>query len=420
MNDIFAPLGQFLLQFAYYYPLFMAYVWIIGAISYYVRWECRGDNCLENVPDIPGNPRASIIVPCHNEGENLRDTIEYLSKQDYANYDIIAVNDGSTDNTAELLEELKDTYPKLRVIHLATNQGKAMAMRVGMLFSSSEYLVCIDGDALLDRYATSWLMHHLTSGPRVGAVTGNPRVRNRSTLLGKIQVGEFSSIIGMIKRAQRIYGRVFTVSGVVAGFRRTALHQVGYWSTDMVTEDIDISWKLQLNHWDIRFEPNALCWILMPETLKGLFNQRVRWSQGGTEVLLKYINNMFSWRKRRMWIVYVEYFTSVFWAISMVAIVGLWALGKVVALPPAFYVPTLVPGWNGVILGMTCLLQFAVSLAIDSRYEKGIGKYYYWMIWYPMAYWMINVATTMVAVPKALFKKRGTRATWVSPDRGIK
>jgi biofilm PGA synthesis N-glycosyltransferase PgaC len=110
----------------------------------------------------------------------------------------------------------------------------------------------------------------------------------------------------------------------------------------------------------------------------------------------------------------------VFWAISMVAIVGLWALGKVVALPPAFYVPTLVPGWNGVILGMTCLLQFAVSLAIDSRYEKGIGKYYYWMIWYPMAYWMINVATTMVAVPKALFKKRGTRATWVSPDRGIK
>jgi biofilm PGA synthesis N-glycosyltransferase PgaC len=420
MNDIFAPLGQFLLQFAYYYPLFMAYVWIIGAISYYVRWECRGDNCLENVPDIPGNPRASIIVPCHNEGENLRDTIEYLSKQDYANYDIIAVNDGSTDNTAELLEELKDTYPKLRVIHLATNQGKAMAMRVGMLFSSSEYLVCIDGDALLDRYATSWLMHHLTSGPRVGAVTGNPRVRNRSTLLGKIQVGEFSSIIGMIKRAQRIYGRVFTVSGVVAGFRRTALHQVGYWSTDMVTEDIDISWKLQLNHWDIRFEPNALCWILMPETLKGLFNQRVRWSQGGTEVLLKYINNMFSWRKRRMWIVYVEYFTSVFWAISMIAIVGLWALGKVVALPPAFYVPTLVPGWNGVILGMTCLLQFAVSLAIDSRYEKGIGKYYYWMIWYPMAYWMINVATTMVAVPKALFKKRGTRATWVSPDRGIK
>lgn len=419
MNEFVAPIGKFLLQFAYYYPLFMAYVWIIGAIYYYVRWECRGDNCLEAAPPVKGSPHASIIVPCYNEGETIRETLEYAAAQDYDNFDIIAVNDGSSDNTAELLDELKDKYPMLRVVHLAENQGKAMAMRVGTLFSSSEYLICIDGDALLDRHATSWIMHHLTGGPRVGAVTGNPRVRNRSTLLGKIQVGEFSSIIGMIKRAQRIYGRVFTVSGVVAGFRRTALHQVGYWSTDMVTEDIDISWKLQLNHWDIRFEPNALCWILMPETIKGLFKQRLRWSQGGTEVLMKYVSNLWSWRKRRMWIVYLEYFTSVFWAISMVGIVVLWMLGKFIAMPPAFHVPTLVPGWNGVVLGMTCLLQFAVSLAIDSRYEKGIGRYYYWMIWYPMAYWMMNVATTMVAVPKAIFKKRGTRATWESPDRGI-
>ena len=84
-------------------------------------------------------------------------------------------------------------------------------------------------------------MWHLANGPRVGAVTGNPRIRNRSTLLGRLQVGEFSSIIGLIKRAQRIYGRIFTVSGVIAGFRISALHQVGYWNTDMVTEDIDVS-----------------------------------------------------------------------------------------------------------------------------------------------------------------------------------
>ena len=97
--------------------------------------------------------------------------------------------------------------------------------------------------------------------PNVGAVTGNPRIRNRSTLLGRIQVGEFSAIVGMIKRAQRSYGQVFTVSGVIAAFRKSALHDVGYWSNDMVTEDIDISWKLQLAGWSIYFEPNALCWV---------------------------------------------------------------------------------------------------------------------------------------------------------------
>src|SRR3546814_5898602 len=116
---------------------------------------------------------------------------------------------------------------------------------------------------------------------RVGAVTGNPRIRNRSSLLGQGQVGEFASIIGLIKRTQRVYGRIFTVSGVVAAFRRRALDHVGYWSLDMITEDIDISWKLQRDHWTIFYEPRALCWILMPETLRGLWRQRLRWAQGG-------------------------------------------------------------------------------------------------------------------------------------------
>ena len=82
------------------------------------------------------------------------------------------------------------------------------------------------------------------------------------------------------------------MSGVVSAFRKSALHQVGYWSLDMVTEDIDISWKLQMNYWDIRYEPHALCWILMPETLRGLWKQRLRWAQGGNEVLMRYAGNL--------------------------------------------------------------------------------------------------------------------------------
>ena len=68
-------------------------------------------------------------------------------------------------------------------------------------------------------------------------------------------------------------------------------------------------------------------------------------------------------------------------------------------------------------VGLTCLLQFAVSLAIDSRYEKGLGRFYYWIIWYPVLYWLLSVMTTLVAVPRTLFGRR-RRATWVSPDRG--
>jgi biofilm PGA synthesis N-glycosyltransferase PgaC len=76
------------------------------------------------------------------------------------------------------------------------------------------------------------------------------------------------------------------------------------------------------------------------------------------------------------------------------------------------------PSWGGVLLGVTCILQFAVSLIIDSRYEKGIWKYYFWVIWYPLAYWLLIMLTAVVAVPKAILKRQGTRAIWTSPDRG--
>jgi len=409
-----------MLNFAFYYPLFMAYLWMVGAIYYYYHWERGSGPGAAHPPTLKEYPPVSIIVPCFNEGENVRETIAQLTRQEYPDFEIIAVNDGSPDDTGAILDELCEEYPQLRVIHLAENEGKAVALKMGTLVSSHEFLVCIDGDALLDEHAVTWMMQHFVSGPRVAAVTGNPRIRTRSTLLGKIQVGEFSAIIGMIKRAQRIYGRVFTVSGVVAGFRKSALHDVGYWSTDMVTEDIDISWKLQLRHWDIRFESHALCWILMPETLRGLWKQRVRWSQGGTEVLIKYLPRLPHWRMRRMWPVYLEYFTSVFWAYVMLCVFSLWIVGQLFELPPPLSIPTLLPGWNGVVLGVTCLLQFAVSLAIDSRYEKGIVKIYYWMVWYPIVFWVLSVATTVVAVPKAFFKKKGKRATWVSPDRGVR
>ncbi len=419
MAEFITAIVDWMLSFAFYYPLFMAYLWMAGAIYYYYHWERSAGAGVDQPPELTEYPPVSIIVPCFNEGENVRETIAQLTLQEYPAFEIIAVNDGSIDDTGAILDELATQYPQLRVIHLAQNEGKAVALRMGTLVSKHEFLVCIDGDTLLDKYAVTWMMKHFVSGPRVAAVTGNPRIRTRSTLLGRIQVGEFSAIIGMIKRAQRIYGRVFTVSGVIAAFRKSALHDVGYWSPDMVTEDIDISWKLQLRHWDIRFETHALCWILMPETFAGLWKQRVRWSQGGTEVLIKYLSHIPHWKMRRMWPVYLEYFTSVFWAYVMLIVFGLWVAGQFVELPPPLTIPTLLPGWNGVVLGVTCLLQFAISLAIDSRYERGIGKTYYWMVWYPIGFWLLSVITTVVAVPKAWFKKKGTRATWVSPDRGV-
>lgn len=407
-----------LLAYAFFYPLFMAYLWMVGAVHYYLHYE-REDPPL-NQPPVLDYPPLSVVVPCYNEEDNVRETLAYALALDYPDFEVIAVNDGSRDATGAILDELAAAHPRLRVVHQATNQGKAVGLNTALALARHEYLLCIDGDALLDPYAGKWLMRHFLTSPRVGAVTGNPRIRNRTTLLGRLQVGEFTAIIGLIKRAQRTYGRLFTVSGVITAFRKTAVYQAGYWSEDMLTEDIDISWKLQLKHWNVRFEPRALVWILMPETLRGLWKQRLRWAKGGTQALMRNAWVLRTWRHRHMWPVYSEYFLSVVWSYTMAGIIVYWLLSLVLGdWLPQVGTP-LIPRWHGMVLGGTCMLQFMISKMMDSQYDAKLGKNYYWMVWYPLVYWLLNVCTTIVAFPQAVFRKKGKRARWVSPDRGVR
>lgn len=416
--------GELLLSFVFFYPLLMSALWISGGVYFWMHWERHwpwSANGETEPPQLDGQPLISILIPCFNEAENATDTIAAALAQRYPNIEVIAINDGSSDGTGELLDALAADEPRLRVVHLAQNQGKAVALRMGALMARSECIVCIDGDALLAPDTAAYLVAPLLANPRVGAVTGNPRIRTRSTLIGRIQVGEFSSIIGLIKRTQRVYGRVFTISGVVAAFRRTALDRVGYWSPDMITEDIDISWKLQLDHWSIFYEPRAICWILMPETLRGLWKQRLRWAQGGAEVLLKNIRSIWQWRYRYMWPLLVELCLSSIWAFAFAFTGFLVVLGLFVELPADLHVVSLMPpGFTGLLLGCVCLVQFAVSLAIERRYEKGLPSTLFWTIWYPLAFWMITLFTTLASLPKVMINTRRKRARWTSPDRGIK
>lgn len=188
----------------------------------------------------------------------------------------------------------------------------------------------------------------------------------------------------------------------------------------MITEDIDISWKLQIKHWAIFYEPRALCWILMPETVRGLWKQRLRWAQGGAEVFLVNIRRLWAWEYRRLWPLFAEFCLSTIWAFSYALSVLLFLLGLVVPLPNGLQIQRILPPeFTGLLLAVVCLLQYLVSLLVERRYEPGIGKSLFWIIWFPAIYWMLSLFTTLVAFPKVMLKRRRARARWVSPDRGI-
>lgn len=413
---------EFVGYFVFLFPLYMSVVWIMGGIIFYFRWEKKAE------PPLDAYPPFSIIVPAHNEEANIEQTIENLKDLDYPNYEVIVANDGSSDNTANILVSLVEKYSEwLKVINVNPNGGKAKATNAALLFSKGHFILVIDADSILGKDALRYMARHFVSFPRLGAVTGNPRVLNRTTLLGKIQVGEYSSIIGLIKRAQRILGKVLSVSGVIAAYRRSALFQCGLFNADTVTEDIDMTWKLQKNFWDVRYEPRALCWVLVPETIRGLFMQRVRWAQGGIEVLKKHRKIWFDIKQRRLWPVYVEYVVGMLWAYSFAAYIAFWLVSYALCYFFDFDIAIvntsfpLLPKKTGSILALVCLIQFIVSISIDSRYEeKSSIKYYFWAVWYPFAYWIISAVAAIVGAYNVFIRKSGgVSVTWESPDRGL-
>lgn len=390
-----------------------------GSVFHWFRVE-RRHSLPGAPPPLSHTPKVALVVPCFNEEDNVEEVVLNLLAHQYPNFEVIAVNDCSRDRTGAILDRLAAEHPRLRVIHHAVNQGKAVGLTTAAQLTDAQFLLGIDGDALLDQRAAQWMVWHFLHNPNLGAVTGNPRLRTRASLLGRIQVGEFSSIIGLIKRAQLTYGRLFSVSGVCVMFRRRALEEVGYWSRETLTEDIDISWKLQLQDWDVIFEPAASCWILMPETLRGLWSQRLRWATGGAQAILKYRAIWLNPRQSDMWVIHLDYLLSLVWAYATSGVLLLWLLGLFIDLPPQWAVVSVIPGWTGMLIAFTFLTQTLLAMLLDKRYDHHLWRNYFFMVWYPLAYWMIGMTTTVVAFPKALMRSSQQRGLWTSPDRGLR
>lgn len=399
-----------IVRFVYWYPALMALMWVLGSIIFYRSNEKKGALPLKETPFV------SILMPAHNESDILYNVVKEMNELNYPNYEIILINDGSTDDTGDVLRKLARMYKRVRVIDLKPNCGKANALYLGLIASKGEILVGVDADSYLDKNALRYLVSHFVNennGERVGAVTGNPRVRNRGTLLGKLQLCEYASIISLIKRTQRVLGKVMTVSGVCVAYRKKALLECGFWDRDMMTEDIAVTWKLEKNFWDVRYEPRALCWMLVPETIKGLWRQRKRWAGGGLEVIFRHWDIFRHWRSRRMFPIYIEQICSFFWSVCWLILTLILLIMEIMG--KQVFTEYL---WKSQFLSFVCLFQFAVAVWLESHYDKDIIKNTWSVVWYPIVYWYVNVFITLNALFKALLPKKKL-ATWKSPDRGI-
>jgi biofilm PGA synthesis N-glycosyltransferase PgaC len=398
-----------MLFFFGFYPVFSAIVWLTTSIVYFLRKERMPEEKEAGfyaLPDPP--PMVSVLIPTFCEEKVIEATIEGVLKLDYPNYEVVVVDDGSTDATVGKISPYVESG-RVRLVRKTVNEGKAMALNDALQCLNGEIVLTIDADAVVDPQILRNIVPHFSSS-RVAAVTGNPRVDNRRTLLSKIQLIEFTSIVGLLRRAQRVWGRIQTVSGVVVAFRKSAVFDVGLFDPSMATEDIDMSWRLQKRFWDIRYEPRGLVRMQVPETLRAYLKQRKRWAIGLGQVLRSHMGIVLHKKNMRQWPVAYESVLSILWAFCFVILTSLWIFSYSIGIPPVGAHP--IPNFWGMMIATTCILQLAAGVLLDRHYDRSVVPYAVFTVLYPLLYWAITSTIAFLYTPVGLLRRRPKVTLW--------
>lgn len=272
-----------ILLIRYFGLLGMAYLWL-------------NNYTFTKRPDF--QPFVSVIVPVYNEGILLKDAILSLLDLDYSNYEIIIVNDGSTDNTYDVAKTMvgfqQGMYGKVKVSLISKpNGGKARALNAGISYSKSEIVLCMDGDSQLSPETIRNGARHFID-PRIGAVAGNVKVLNRGKFYADLQALEYIEGLNMARAAQSFLKLVNIIPGPIGLFRKKAIEEVGYYSSDTFAEDADLTLKILSKGWKVYYEPTSIAWTEAPVKLQQLLKQRYRWTRGILQAIRKHKNLLYN------------------------------------------------------------------------------------------------------------------------------
>jgi cellulose synthase/poly-beta-1,6-N-acetylglucosamine synthase-like glycosyltransferase len=207
-------------------------------------------------------------------------------ESDYADFEIVVVDDGSGDGTGDAVEEAYGWHPRVRLLR-QPNGGKASALNHAVAEATGEVLVCFDADTQIAPDTIGQLVRHF-GDRRIAAVAGNVKVGNRVNLLTRWQSSEYINSQNLDRRVYALLNAVTVVPGAVGAWRREALLQVGGYIGDTLAEDMDLTFRLRRAGWKIDTDSEALGWTEAPDSLRALFHQRFRWAFGTLQCLWKH------------------------------------------------------------------------------------------------------------------------------------
>ncbi|HEX6560693.1 MAG TPA: glycosyltransferase [Nitrososphaera sp.] len=281
----------------------------------------------------PGNDLVSVIVPVYNQKGMIELVIDAIYRSTYRNIEVIAVNDGSKDGTAEILNGLVKKYPTLKVIH-KKNEGKRKAVASAFYNSRGNYLVLIDSDSIVDAQAITEVMKAFKADQRVGGVVGFAKVWNANkNVLTRCQDVWYDYSFNIRKCAESYFGSVMCISGCLAAYRREAIaNYIPYWINARLKDSEDrelttyviappkakplmtpgtkkmMRWMSRyddaedrsltgqaLIDWKAVYVPSAIVYTDVPESFKVFMRQQKRWKKGTLRV--NFFISGFFWRR---------------------------------------------------------------------------------------------------------------------------
>lgn len=236
-------------------------------------------------------PYVSVVLAAYNEANVIARTLAVLRDSDYpaSRYEVVAVNDGSTDDTAEILDVYALEWSRLTVVH-QENSGKSSALNNGInhTMARSTVIVTMDADTLFRRATIRNLARHFVGHHNVGAVAGHVKVGNRRNIITAWQSLEYISGICVTRMAEMSMGAISIAPGACSAWRRAALERIGGFCDDTLAEDADATLALQKLGYAVVNENEAICDTEAPETIRALAKQRKRWTFGNIQALWKH------------------------------------------------------------------------------------------------------------------------------------
>ncbi len=379
-----------------------------------------------NPHDAAYQPTVSVLIPARNEEKVIRRILQRMTELTYPKekLEVVVIDDASTDQTSEIAEEIAKEHEYIKVVHRSPEdggKGKPAALNHGLKYVTREIVCCFDADY----YPQRDILEKLTvcfKDPKVGAVQGRVTVLNEpNTLVTRLVALERTGGYRVDQFARDNLGLIPQFGGTVGGFRRSLIESLGGWDADMLAEDTDLTFKVYLAGYKVRYVNDAECYEEAVENWRSYWRQRSRWAKGHMQCAFRHLwplarnKNLRLREKVDGFLLLNVYFVPIF--------VGLaWILGAMLFLSHP-------PPWIEVLWMVIPLLVYSSVGNFAPFFEIGIGAYLdgrkriYWLIPLLLLTFMFNMlictkALMDLCVSKITGKRRHAWAKTLHNGRG--